>query len=179
MTKLKEKHYVLNRPITRLGLLVGVAALATGCAAHLQTRTVQPSDTYDAWATRMETMPFVFHRAGGPTEVYDVHGHAWSGAQGSADAADGQRVDIYVGGLSTPATSLCSATGSAAASGTGVDDTRVTAAICDHQRTVVSFDEHVRARVLATKPAYVPRVRHLLLEGIWESVAQEPEPLHT
>lgn len=154
-------------------MVLAIAALGSGCAAHLQTKTVQASDTYDLWATRMARMPFVFHHADGTVDTYDVLGHAWTGGVEAA------RVEVYEGALPATSTGLCTAPGQAPSAHANAAGPDVSAALCDSQRTVVSFSEKVRERVLAAKPTYVPHVRHLLLEGIWESVAQEPAPLHT
>lgn len=162
-----------SRHFHRAILVLAVATLGAGCSAHLQTRTVQLSDTYDLWAARLEHMPFVFHHPNGAVEAYDVHGTAWKGD------IDTRRVEVFEGIDGALPTALCTTPDSTGTASQHVGTGEVTAAICDRQRTVVSFNESVRERVLASKPTYVPRVRHLLLEGIWESVAQEPAPLHT
>lgn len=155
------------------GMVLALAALGAGCSAHLQTRTVQASDTYDLWSARMEHMPFVFHHGNGTVDAYDAHGNAWTGDEGT------QRVEVYEGGTAGSTRALCTdAHNVPTAPGSPTGDS-ISAALCDRRRTVVSFNDTVRARELAAKAAYVARVRHLLLEGIWESVAQEPAPLHT
>jgi hypothetical protein len=167
---------VQTRSLRRLGMAALMAGLSAGCAAHLQTRTVQSSDTYDLWASRLEHMPFVFHLADGHADVYDVHGRPWTGPTDGLQDGHTQRVEVYVGTLGAPSAAMCSPLPPGS---TGASEANVVAAICDRSRTVVSFSDHVRDRVLASKTEYVPRVRHMLLEGIWESVAQEPAPLHS
>ncbi|NII56218.1 hypothetical protein [Luteibacter sp. SG786] len=162
-----------------IGIMLLVAALSTGCAAHLQTRTVQDGDTYDLWAARMEHMPFVFHEPDGHVDVYDVRGNAWTGPTNGLKDGSADRVEVYEGHFAAATGTMCMPSASALAAGNAAGSANVVAAICDRGRTVVSFSDKVRARVLDTKTEYVPRVRHLLLEGIWESVAQEPAPLHT
>ncbi|WP_448102596.1 hypothetical protein [Luteibacter jiangsuensis] len=162
-----------------LGIMLLVTALSTGCAAHLQTRTVQDGDTYDLWAARMEHMPFVFHEPDGKVDVYDASGNAWKGSTNGLQDGSADRVEVYEGQFAGPTGTMCTPSAPALTAGSAAGRANVVAAICDRGRTVVSFSDKVRTRVLDTKTEYVPRVRHLLLEGIWESVAQEPAPLHT
>lgn len=167
-----------NRKL-RLGIVALVAALSAGCAAHLQTRTVQSGDTYDLWAARMEHMPFVFHEPDGHVDVYDAGGNAWTGSTNGLQDGSAARVEVYEGRFAAPTGTMCTPSAPALKAGSTSGNANVVAAICDRDRTVVSFSDKVRPRVLGAKTEYVPRVRHLLLEGIWESVAQEPAPLHT
>jgi len=162
-----------------LAVMLLVTALSTGCAAHLQTRTVQDGDTYDLWAARMEHMPFVFHEPDGHVDVYDASGNAWMGSTEGLKDGSGDRVEVYEGHFTAATFSMCTPPAPALTAGNAAGPANVVAAICDRSRTVVSFSDKVRTRVLDTKTEYVPRVRHLLLEGIWESVAQEPAPLHS
>ncbi|MGA7437113.1 MAG: hypothetical protein WBW32_03170 [Luteibacter sp.] len=122
-------------------------------------------------------MPFVFHHSDGHVVVYDVHGDAWKGSTGGLADANVQRVEVFEGTRASAGAPLC--TPAAADTNPANTGTGVVAALCDRGRLVVSFTDTPRDRVVAVKTTYVPHVRHLLLEGIWESVAQEPAPLHT
>ncbi len=163
----------------RIGIVALATALSAGCAAHLQTRTVQDGDTYDLWAARMEHMPFVFHEPDGHVDVYDASGNTWKGPTNGLQDGSADRVEVYEGHYAAATGTMCTPSTTALTAGRAAGSANVVAAICNRGRTVVSFSDKVRARVLDTKTEYVPRVRHLLLEGIWESVAQEPAPLHT
>lgn len=155
------------------GCLILVATvLATGCSLHLQTRTVRSDDTYERWDARMQAMPFVFHDASGREDVFAADGKPWDGPAPRLDGMD--HVEVYVGNFDRPYPASCTSAPPPAAPGHG--DANVVAVLCDGARTVVSYGDEVLDRVLAAKPRYLPRVRHLLLEGIFESVAQEPEP---
>lgn len=158
--------------------IVLVTGLATGCGLRLSTSTVQPSDTYGLWEDRLDRMPFLFHFPDGHIEAFDDHGGALTEAGDTSGVDSGRRVEVYIGGFPSSAGSLCGAPVVHLSPGTEPGGANVVSALCDRSRTVVSFSDHVRPRVLAATRSYVPRVRHLLLEGIWESVAQEPEPLH-
>lgn len=168
-----------RRNLCRLGTMIFITALSAGCAAHLQTKTVQTSDTYDLWASRMQTMPFVIHRQDGHTELVDVHGDPWHGATTGLQDGSAQRVEVYEGAFAAPSAAMCKPPMALPHGGNTASSDNVVAAICDQGRTVVSFSDKLRSRVLGNNSEYVSRVRHLLLEGIWESVAQEPAPLHT
>ncbi len=168
-----------RRNLCRIGPMILVTALSAGCAAHLQTKTVQTSDTYDLWASRMQSMPFVIHQKDGQIALVDVHGDPWRGSTEGLQDGSAQRVEVYEGAFAAPSATMCKAPMAPPRSGITASSDNVVAAICDRDRTVVSFSDTIRPRVLGSKTEYVSRVRHLLLEGIWESVAQEPEPLHT
>lgn len=158
--------------LSRGCLMLVASVLATGCSLHLQTRTVRSDDTYERWDARMQAMPFVFHDASGREEVFGADGKPW---HGPARRFDGMaHVEVYVGSFGRPYQATCTSVPPPAASGHG--DANVVAVLCDGTRPVVSYGDDVLDRVLAARPGYLPRVRHLLLEGIFESVAQEPEP---
>jgi hypothetical protein len=164
------------RPIRQALQIVLVAGLSAGCAANLETKTVQGSDTYQKWDAQMNQMPFNFHYPDGHIESFDVHGNVWPVPLGLSKPA-GERVEVYFGHFPRLPPTMCSS--HLNLSGPAIDQTtpNVVASICDHDRVVVSFRDHVRPRVLVEKSEYVSRVRHVLLEGIWESAAQEPDPL--
>lgn len=160
-----------------MGAILLFSSLAAGCGLRLQTKTVQTNDTYERWDLRMKTMPFVFHDNNGHIEVFDDRGKRWPGPTDGLDESNMDHVDVYIGRFGKSYPSLCAAKPSPPPTASHAD-ADVVAALCDRGRTVVSFTDQVRDRVIAAKTEYVPRVRHLLLEGIFESTAQEPEPLH-
>jgi hypothetical protein len=160
-----------------MGAILLFSSLAAGCGLHLQTKSVQTNDTYERWDARMETMPFVFHDTDGHIEVFDDHGKRWSGPTYGLDEGGMDHVEVYIGSFGKSYPSLCAAKSPPPPTVSDAD-ANVIAALCDRNRTVVSFTDQVRDRVITAKTGYVPRVRHLLLEGIFESAAQEPQPLH-
>jgi hypothetical protein len=157
-------------------VIIASTGLSVGCTAVTQTRTVETSDTYQHWSEKMDHMPFLFHLPDGRTEAFDDHGKAWADAGSHIEASGADRVEVYIGNFSGPSDTLCAVQPKAQLSNASADDANVLSALCDHSRTVVSFSDHARPRVLAATDNYVGRVRHLLLNGIWKSVAQEPDP---
>ncbi|SDG01553.1 MULTISPECIES: hypothetical protein [Rhodanobacteraceae] len=151
-----------------------VMSVLTGCAAVTETSTVKEKDTYDLWDKRMDHIPFVFHDADGAVTAFDNRGDIFSKAATAVEAERGRRVEIWVGHFSGPLKTLCSG---APASVPDAKGPTVVSALCDRDRSVVSFADRARERVIATRPVYIARARKLLLNGIWESVAQEPDPL--
>lgn len=156
-----------------LALLVGVS-LMTGCAARTEIRTVQDSDSYSLWSKAMDHIPFVFHYPDGHLEAFNDHGEVFSQPASVLEAERGDRVEIYVGHFKGPGKSLCYSTPDTVPTDKGPT---VVSALCDHERSVVSFSDHARDRVLAEKPLYIARARSLLLNGIWESPSQEPNQI--
>ena len=122
----------------------------------------------------MKDAPFVFHEADGRVEVLDAEGNRWSRPSKDLPVSDGDHVEIYVGRFDKPSQDICRTPPVIPQVVHG--DTNLIAALCDRDRTVVSYGDRVMDRELAMKSHYLPRVRHLLLEGIFESVAQEPAP---
>lgn len=157
--------------------MILITGLLTGCGLSLSTGTVQTSDTYSLWEARLDHMPFLVHFPDGKLEAFDDDGRAWPDASQGLDDSSTRRVEVYVGGL-PGAVSLCGGPSINAPRGGEANGANVVSVLCDRSRTVVSFSDRVRPRVVAATRSYIPHVRHLLLEGIWESVAQEPEPLH-
>ncbi len=157
--------------------MILITSLATGCSLRLSTGTVQTTDTYSLWEGRLDRLPFLVHFPNGKLEEFDDHGNAWPDANPGSDDSSARRVEIYTGGLQR-AMSLCGSPSTSAPLSGEANGANVVSVLCDGSRPVVSFSDRVRPRVIADTRSYIPRVRHLLLEGIWESVAQEPEPLH-
>lgn len=158
-------------------VVIALAALASGCSAITTTETVKASDTYDVWSSRMDHMPFLFHFPGGLVEVFDDHGDVLAGMSESKDPESGNRVDIYVDERPSASMSLCDPMADEHLSTIDPKGPNVVSALCENTRSVVSFTDHARPRVLAARSSYVARARHLLLDGIWTSVAQTPDPL--
>jgi predicted ABC-class ATPase len=157
-------------------VIMATTGLSVGCSAITQTTTVEASDTYQHWSDKMDHMPFLFHLPDGRTEAFDDHGKAWADAGSHVETSGADRVEVYVGNFPGPSDTLCAVRPKAQPAGATANDANVVSALCDQSRTVVSFSDHVRPRVLAATGDYVGRVRHLLLNGIWKSVAQEPDP---
>lgn len=156
--------------------LIAVTGLSVGCSVISQTRTVQASDTYQRWAGQMDHIPFLFHLPDGQLEAFDDHGNTWAAPGSEVEANDADRVEVYVGNFSGLSPSLCAGKPHEQAPAANVAGINVVSALCDRSRTVVSFGDRARPRVLAARKAYIARTRHLLLNGIWKSVAQEPDP---
>lgn len=166
-------HVKFNVVRNSFALLVVISMMA-GCGARTEIRTVQDNDTYSFWNKKMDHIPFVFHYPDGRLEAFDDHGQVFSQPAAALEAERGDRVEIYVGHFDGPVKSLCYSSPDAAPTSKGPT---VVSALCDHERSVVSFSDHARDRVLAAKSLYVARTRSLLLNGIWESPAQEPNQL--
>ncbi len=163
----------------RLAAMRGIAAivvacLVSGCAAVTETGTVKDKDHYDLWDKRMAHMPFVFHYADGAKAAFDARGDVFKESATAVEAERGQRVEIWVGHFTGPLKTLCTSAPVSASSESGPT---VVSALCDHDRSVISFSDRARDRVIAARPLYIARVRKLILNGIWESAAQEPDPL--
>jgi hypothetical protein len=150
--------------------------MAAGCSAITETETVEAADTYQRWSAQMDHIPFLFHLPGGQVEAFDIHGRAWTETGSQAEARDADRVEVYIGSFPGPSASLCEGKPAASALPADTSKANVVSALCDRARTVVSFSDQARPRVLAARPTYIARTRHLLLNGIWRSVAQEPDP---
>lgn len=156
--------------------MIAVTGLAAGCSAITETRTVETADTYQRWSTQMDHIPFLFHLPDGRLEAFDDHGKAWSEAGSQVEAGDANRVEVYVGKFPGPSASLCEDEPRPPASSVDASKANVVSALCDHSRTVVSFSDLARPKALAARTAYIAHTRYLLLNGIWKSVAQEPDP---
>jgi hypothetical protein len=154
---------------------IAITGLSVGCTVMTDTKTVQTSDTYQLWSARMDRMPFLFHLPDGQLEAFDDHGHAWSETASQVEASDADRVEVYIGSFSTLPTSLCEGK-TQLASTSSAPTANVVSALCDRSRTVVSFGDQARSKVLAARETYIAHTRYLLLNGIWKSVAQEPDP---
>jgi len=166
----------VNKTLRYALVIVVSTGLSVGCSAITQTSTVEASDTYLHWSEQMDHMPFLFHLPDGRMEAFDDHGKVWADAGGHVEASGSDRVEVYVGNVPGPSDALCAVGPKGRPPSANADAANVVSALCDHSRTVVSFRDHARPRVLAATGDYVGRVRHLLLNGIWKSVAQEPDP---
>lgn len=159
--------------------LILITGLSVGCSTITQTSTVKESDNYVHWAKRIDHIPFLFHYPDGHVEVLDSKGNSWPSNVVQAEAHSADRVEIYVGNFSGSAATLCAETSAYEPATIDSTDRNVVSALCDRSRTVVSLTEHRRPEVLATKATYLSRVRRLLLNCIWESPAQQPEPFYS
>jgi len=155
---------------------IAITGLSVGCTVMTETRTVETSDTYQLWSDRMDRMPFLFHLPDGQLEAFDDHGHAWNAAASQVEASDTDRVEVYLGSFSGLPTSLCEGKTQLSSTSATTPNANVVSALCDRSRTVVSFSDRARSKVLAARETYIAHTRHLLLNGIWKSVAQEPDP---
>ena len=165
-----------NRVLRHALVVIASTGLSVGCSAITETRTVESADTYVRWSQTMDHIPFVFHLADGRLEAFDDHGGPWASPGAQVEASDVDRVEVYVGHFAGPSDSLCAGQPQASLLATDAAGENVVSALCDKSRTVVAFSDHARPRVLAARKSYVAHVRHLLLNGIWKSVAQEPDP---
>ncbi|WP_156108679.1 MULTISPECIES: hypothetical protein [Luteibacter] len=166
-------RFKLTTRRTAITLFLATSGL-TGCAAVTETGTVKANDTYDLWDKRMDHIPFVIHDANGNAAAFDSRGDVFNEPVADVEAERGRRVEIWVGHFSGPVKTLCAG---APASVPNDKGPTVVSALCDRDRSVVSFSDRARERVIAARPGYIARTRKLLLDGIWESVAQEPDPL--
>lgn len=157
-------------------VIIVSTGLSVGCSVVTETRTVEMSDTYQHWSDRMDHIPFLFHFADGHLEAFDDHGKTWEDAGSKVEASGTDRVEVYVGNFTGPSDSLCTGEPKRQPVAADAVGANVVSALCDQARTVVSFSDHARPRVLAARKSYIARTRHLLLNGIWKSVAQEPDP---
>jgi hypothetical protein len=155
---------------------IAITGLSVGCTVMTETKTVETSDTYQLWSARMDRMPFLFHLPDGQLEAFDDRGHAWSEPASQVEASDADRVEVYVGSFSGLPTSLCEGKTQLSSTSATAPTANVVSALCDRSRTVVSFSDQARSRLLTARTSYIARTRHLLLNGIWKSVAQEPDP---
>lgn len=165
-----------NRVFRHTLVVIVSTGLSVGCSAITETRTVESADTYARWSQTMDHIPFVFHLADGRLEAFDDHGGPWAFPGAQVEASDADRVEVYVGHFSGPSDSLCAVKPDASLPAPDAKGANVVSALCDKSRTVVSFSDNAKPRVLASRKGYVAHVRYLLLNGIWKSVAQEPDP---
>ncbi len=157
----------------RVCALLTLSTLVGGCATRLETQTVRDEDTYSVWWSRTQQVPFVFHYPDGRLEAYDGKGARYSKAAALIEAEHDDRVEIYLGRFDGPEKTLCY---SAPDASTNERGPTVLAALCDHQRSVVSLSNRARGSVLAAaKGPYIAWTRRKLLNGIFQSAAQEPD----
>lgn len=164
------------RPVACALALTGVVS---GCATHVQTMTARASDTYYRWNDRMDDMPFVFHLPEGRVEVFDSRGAPWAASADAVEAGHGRRVEIFLGRFAGPGASMCG--GSPTLTTMSADDRgkgagNVVAALCDQQRTVVSYIDRAKPQVLDEHPRYLSTARYLLLQGLWGATTEDTDP---
>jgi hypothetical protein len=150
--------------------LLALTTVIAGCGVSTEIRTVQDGDTYSRWYREMDRIPFLFHYPDGRLEAFNDHGEPLGQFAAAVEAERGDRVEIYVGHFDGPAKSLCYSTPDTLPTNSGPT---VVSALCDHERSVVSFSDHAQDQVLAAKSLYVARARSVLLNGISESPVQE------
>lgn len=162
-------HAKINMVRKSFALLAFTTVIA-GCGVRTEIRTVQDGDTYSRWYREMDRIPFVFHYPDGHLEAFNDHGQPLSQFAATLEAARGDRVEIYIGHFDGPAKSLCYSTPDTLPTNKGPT---VVSALCDHERSVVSFSDHAKGQALSEKSLYVARARSVLLNGIAESPLQE------
>ena len=127
----------------------------------------------------MDSMPFVFHLPEGRIEAFDGKGARLPDPIGNVEALRGSRVEIFLGQFTGPGTSMCG--GSPKLAALEKDDSEkvggnVVAALCDGDRTVVSYIDRAKPHVLGEHKGYVSIARYLLLEGLWGATTEDSNP---
>lgn len=167
----------MNRKMIRHAMVaLALTGAVTGCATKIQTMTSRPSDTYYRWDGRMDAMPFVFHLPDGRTEAFDGRGAPWPTSAAELEADKGRRVEIFVGRFAGPGASMCG--DSPKLMEIEKDDGKkvpgnVVAALCDSDRTVVSYIDRAKPHAIEQRKSYVAAARFLLLEGLWGATSED------
>ncbi|MGA7437114.1 MAG: hypothetical protein WBW32_03175 [Luteibacter sp.] len=163
------------RSVYSLILVACGAGMLAGCGATVDTFAVRPEDTPLRWDRAMASMPFLLHFPDGRMVAYDQDGRPWPGVHANDLSHISGHVEMFVGPFQATGSPMCSAHPTLSRVEAGARIPNLAVVLCDHERAVDAFSDTVPVTTLGAPATLTAHARQLLLEGIQDSSAQQPE----
>lgn len=163
------------REAVSCAVIIGALMMLVGCRATIDNGAVRKDDTEARWQHRLAQAPYVIH-SDGRSAAFAASGMRWPESSELA-SKQADRVEIYLNATMDHTHPDC-ATSSTPDASPRMTRTSVVVVLCDAHRRVVAATDHPPPGTAVESPAYFARLRHLLMTGIWSSVAQEPPPVY-